>query len=150
MCIRDRLVDVAGVDPSATLRKDRRRPIHWAARNGRLETLRWLVETRGCDPGAKTYDGDQAFHLAVWRGHRACAEYLAETAKTDANGRNRWGCNALLWACIAQREVDDGKGKGGGGGGESCLATARWLVDCLLYTSPSPRDATLSRMPSSA
>ena len=26
----------------------------------------------------------------------------------------------------------------------------RWLVCCLLYTSPSPRDATLSRMPSSA
>ena len=26
-----------------------------------------------------------------------------------------------------------------------------WLqVTCLLYTSPSPRDATLSRMPSSA
>ena len=24
------------------------------------------------------------------------------------------------------------------------------LGDCLLYTSPSPRDATLSRMPSSA
>ena len=25
-----------------------------------------------------------------------------------------------------------------------------WLKTCLLYTSPSPRDATLSRMPSSA
>ena len=25
-----------------------------------------------------------------------------------------------------------------------------WLDACLLYTSPSPRDATLSRMPSSA
>ena len=25
-----------------------------------------------------------------------------------------------------------------------------WHPDCLLYTSPSPRDATLSRMPSSA
>ena len=24
------------------------------------------------------------------------------------------------------------------------------ILDCLLYTSPSPRDATLSRMPSSA
>ena len=24
------------------------------------------------------------------------------------------------------------------------------VMDCLLYTSPSPRDATLSRMPSSA
>ena len=26
----------------------------------------------------------------------------------------------------------------------------RYIVCCLLYTSPSPRDATLSRMPSSA
>ena len=25
-----------------------------------------------------------------------------------------------------------------------------WIIVCLLYTSPSPRDATLSRMPSSA
>ena len=25
-----------------------------------------------------------------------------------------------------------------------------WATTCLLYTSPSPRDATLSRMPSSA
>ena len=25
-----------------------------------------------------------------------------------------------------------------------------WDASCLLYTSPSPRDATLSRMPSSA
>ena len=31
------------------------------------------------------------------------------------------------------------------------LQTIRaWLYTCLLYTSPSPRDATLSRMPSSA
>ena len=29
--------------------------------------------------------------------------------------------------------------------------TFQWLLmTCLLYTSPSPRDATLSRMPSSA
>ena len=29
-------------------------------------------------------------------------------------------------------------------------ASGDWLDSCLLYTSPSPRDATLSRMPSSA
>ena len=34
-----------------------------------------------------------------------------------------------------------------GGGGD---AAAGVLIGCLLYTSPSPRDATLSRMPSSA
>ena len=30
------------------------------------------------------------------------------------------------------------------------LAAYAEYMDCLLYTSPSPRDATLSRMPSSA
>ena len=30
------------------------------------------------------------------------------------------------------------------------LQSARWFADCLLYTSPSPRDRTRSRMPSSA
>ena len=27
---------------------------------------------------------------------------------------------------------------------------AEWCIDCLLYTSPSPRDLSTSRMPSSA
>ena len=30
------------------------------------------------------------------------------------------------------------------------FSDSRTVKDCLLYTSPSPRDATLSRMPSSA
>ena len=30
------------------------------------------------------------------------------------------------------------------------LLSIPWVYGCLLYTSPSPRDATLSRMPSSA
>ena len=36
--------------------------------------------------------------------------------------------------------------------GEVCGATAfmAWCQNCLLYTSPSPRDGLLSRMPSSA
>ena len=33
---------------------------------------------------------------------------------------------------------------------EATIETAVSAVSCLLYTSPSPRDATLSRMPSSA
>ena len=55
------------------------------------------------------------------------------------------------------------KGGGGGGGGGAPIGSASnpannareirdsgQSTDCLLYTSPSPRDATLSRMPSSA
>ena len=37
-----------------------------------------------------------------------------------------------------------------GGRVNSDLVSARNICACLLYTSPSPRDATLSRMPSSA
>ena len=33
---------------------------------------------------------------------------------------------------------------------EEKLIASMMKLDCLLYTSPSPRDATLSRMPSSA
>ena len=39
---------------------------------------------------------------------------------------------------------------GGFGGGSLAIAQKRHFGSCLLYTSPSPRDATLSRMPSSA
>ena len=32
----------------------------------------------------------------------------------------------------------------------SCITTPRKFIACLLYTSPSPRDTEVSRMPSSA
>ena len=37
-----------------------------------------------------------------------------------------------------------------GGGAAASVYDGVLLESCLLYTSPSPRDATLSRMPSSA
>ena len=33
---------------------------------------------------------------------------------------------------------------------KSALSEKGWVAPCLLYTSPSPRDGLLSRMPSSA
>ena len=39
---------------------------------------------------------------------------------------------------------------GGGSGSDSARASASGTGSCLLYTSPSPRDGLLSRMPSSA
>ena len=36
------------------------------------------------------------------------------------------------------------------GEGPNCSVLTNRIYTCLLYTSPSPRDATLSRMPSSA
>ena len=39
---------------------------------------------------------------------------------------------------------------GGKFGGNYVAETLKKPIDCLLYTSPSPRDGLLSRMPSSA
>ena len=66
---------------------------------------------------------------------------------------------------IAEGDEEDGDDENNGGGGGAQRASMFDVLDaevvddgagatlsrvCLLYTSPSPRDATLSRMPSSA
>ena len=43
-----------------------------------------------------------------------------------------------------------GDAGGGSGGGAAAVASVGNNKDCLLYTSPSPRDVEESRMPSSA
>ena len=51
---------------------------------------------------------------------------------------------ALLWSCPTLAALTDDKNFG------LEVKITGQSEDCLLYTSPSPRDATLSRMPSSA
>ena len=57
------------------------------------------------------------------------------------------GSQRLAGDRVATLTLVDGFGHGLGGG---LRAVNRRGEACLLYTSPSPRDATLSRMPSSA
>ena len=52
----------------------------------------------------------------------------------------RAGCISIHDVVMNKRKIDMKKH----------LSLAEMFKDCLLYTSPSPRDATLSRMPSSA
>ena len=49
-----------------------------------------------------------------------------------------------------RRETDDGTSRGRVAGASEKTSVGENVTPCLLYTSPSPRDATLSRMPSSA
>ena len=53
--------------------------------------------------------------------------------------------------CVRRSTLDPGRIISNSGGWQSNNIFADdYFFSCLLYTSPSPRDATLSRMPSSA
>ena len=59
-------------------------------------------------------------------------------------GKNDWNYWTIPQSELANRRLYWPRGKMLGG------STSLNAMICLLYTSPSPRDATLSRMPSSA
>ena len=64
--------------------------------------------------------------------------------KKDANGSEAWNPDGIVQQAIADCKSI---------AGDDLVIMSDLCVDeytCLLYTSPSPRDATLSRMPSSA
>ena len=61
--------------------------------------------------------------------------------------RNRWRLLAMAWPLIF---VVGGSLMVAGGDGAGVSFALMGLAVCLLYTSPSPRDRTRSRMPSSA
>ena len=90
-------------------------------------------------------------------------------ARANYHSAQQWGQRpALLLIDFAQAYFDPEQPLFGGEGCQTALDNAAKLapiarkagipviftevkyIPCLLYTSPSPRDATLSRMPSSA
>ena len=74
--------------------------------------------------------------LLTWTGYRSIAMFLFHTVMTIAFVAGL----VLLYSWMGLVKV-----------GMLAWQAAIWLVNsCLLYTSPSPRDGLLSRMPSSA
>ena len=86
-----------------------------------------------CPPG-KYYCFDDKKCKKIPRGYRIGARgYLARDTKDDDSETKKNGNGS-----------SNGNGNGGNGAGNGNGSA------CLLYTSPSPRDDVISRMPSSA
>ena len=98
--------------------------------------------------GAEQYNANQKYAEAVAVAATACAE--------DTKGQTCYICTQALHWKTKEGLVRMCACRGTAGFAHvSCLAEqAKILVaeaeDCLLYTSPSPRDLSTSRMPSSA
>ena len=81
--------------------------------------------------------------------HLENRDQLGARIVSPSAGRNKEAIGALLADHLPKSakvfEVASGSGEHG-----LHICQVRPDITCLLYTSPSPRDATLSRMPSSA
>ena len=81
-------------------RKRRRHPIHWAARNGHIHVVEWLVREVDVDVGVGTEDGTTALHYAAWNGQEEMVRFLVEELQCDVNQLNTHGCNASQWCAM--------------------------------------------------
>ncbi|XP_067861251.1 ankyrin repeat domain-containing protein 16 isoform X2 [Heptranchias perlo] len=72
--------------------------LHYAARHGHLEILKYLVEELGMDVGLANNDYKRALHEAASMGHRECLRYLiAQGARVDCLKKADW--TPLMMAC---------------------------------------------------
>lgn len=67
--------------------------VHFAAKRGRLETLKLLIEKENVDPCIKAWQGDTPLHVAAQHNQVACVQYLAPI--TPEHVYNRDGLHAF-------------------------------------------------------
>ena len=95
-------------------------PIHYAARNGQLDCLVWLVTRSGLSPNATSRNGATAAHDAAAMGHIDCLKYLLETTRCSAQDKTLEGATVLHMACRFGR-----------------LEVVKWLME---YSKSSPSE----------
>lgn len=86
-------------------------PIHYAARFGKFECLKWLVKNSKVSPNAKSMNGDTAAHDAAAMGNLGCLEYLLKNTKCSVDDTTVDGATILHFACTFGR-----------------LAVVKWLM----------------------
>ena len=86
-----------------------RTPMHYAARNGCIETVKVLYEEFHADPDSRALDNVSPFQLAVWQNQLETCQYLVNecNGKVDPLQVNDFGCGAQHWIGICPYVNDD-------------------------------------------
>jgi ankyrin repeat protein len=95
------------VDLPAVKKSRGRTALHYACRNGHLETVRWLVETGGANPDARAKHAVSPFQLAVWQNRFEICQWLVEDCHVDPSQLNDFACGAVHWIGLYPRKEDE-------------------------------------------
>jgi ankyrin repeat protein len=95
-------------------RRDGKTCLHYAARNGQLDCVRYLVENQKMDLHEASGEGTTPLHMACYGGHLPVVQYLVEqssksstrntttttTTTNPALATNDWGCTSAHWVAM--------------------------------------------------
>ena len=132
--------------------------------NASSEVMEHFPDVLSAEESDKLFDKIQAYHkergYGVWAVDRIDQDHPAFIGLIGFNSPNYDLLGGADWTEILWRTKPSSWGSGLATEGAKAaldyafgslgLSTIYSMTICLLYTSPSPRDATLSRMPSSA
>mmetsp|Transcript_46401 Transcript_46401/g.112484 ORF Transcript_46401/g.112484 Transcript_46401/m.112484 type:complete len:586 (+) Transcript_46401:79-1836(+) len=76
-------------------RRDGKTSLHYAARNGHLNCVKYLIEEEGYQVEEVSGEGTRPLHMACFGGHLPVVQYLVEEQGADVHATNEWGCDAF-------------------------------------------------------
>lgn len=87
-------------------RRDGKTSLHYAARNGKLECMRYLVEDRHHSVDSRSGDGSTPLHLACFGAYPQAVQYLIDKG-ADIHAINDWSCSTAHWTAMSQSQDAD-------------------------------------------